>query len=145
MPTHHTTATALLLTPLLAMLISATPVGADVAPTGAAVSAQMVEGPDTLQWGYSPQAASLSAGQSLAWTNQGAAPHTATEDSGSWDTGVLLPGATAAVNFAAPGTYAYHCTLHPWMKGSVVVTADDAAPADVVPADVTGQEGPNSL
>jgi plastocyanin len=140
MRTHSLAATAMLLTPVLALLLSAAPVGADGPPAGV-ITAQMVEGADTSQWGYTPQAASLSAGQDLVWTNIGAIPHTATEDSGRWDTGLLSPGATASVNFAAPGTYAYHCTLHPWMKGTVVVIAvetNDASPADSPPGDVAG-------
>ena len=136
MHTRQLTAAALLFTPLLALIV-ATPAGADGPPAGA-ITAQIVEGADTSQWGYTPQAASLSAGQILAWTNVGAVPHTATEDSGAWDTGLLLPGAAASLSFTEPGTYAYHCTLHSWMKGTVVVTANDAGPSDTNPGDVAG-------
>jgi plastocyanin len=115
-------ATVVFLTALIASLATTTPSAADPL---AAVDAQMVEGTDTSQWGYTPNAVSLVVGQSLSWTNIGVTPHTATEDSDKWDTGLLLPGAAASVSFNAAGTYTYHCSLHPWMKGAVVVASVD--------------------
>jgi plastocyanin len=58
----------------------------------------------------------------VTWTNQDFAPHTATADDGSFDTGRLDQGETGSVTFDQPGTYTYTCTFHPNMKGTVVVT-----------------------
>jgi plastocyanin len=33
----------------------------------------------------------------------------------------LAPGATGSFTFTTPGTYAYHCTIHSFMKGTIVV------------------------
>jgi plastocyanin len=33
----------------------------------------------------------------------------------------IEPGSTFEMTFATPGTYAYHCTPHPSMTGTVVV------------------------
>ena len=69
-------------------------------------------------WGF---AVSVSAGQTVAWTNMGGQAHTATAADGSFDTGLVTPGSSAPVQFDTPGLYAYMCTPHPWMKGNVAV------------------------
>jgi plastocyanin len=80
----------------------------------------MVEGniSDINSWGY---AISVSAGQSIEWVNLGTQAHTATAADASFDTGLVAPGGSAQLEFDTPGTYAYICTPHPWMKGSVAV------------------------
>jgi plastocyanin len=80
----------------------------------------MVEGSpaDINSWGF---ATSIQAGQSVAWTNRGSQDHTATASDGSFDSGLISPGSTGQVVFDLPGIYAYACSPHPWMKGSVAV------------------------
>jgi plastocyanin len=80
----------------------------------------IVEGDPTSMttWGF---AASLQAGQTIAWTNRGWQPHTATAIDNSFETSLLDPGATAELAFSTPGLYAYYCAPHPWMKGNVLV------------------------
>jgi hypothetical protein len=48
--------------------------------------------------------------------------HTVTADDGSWGSSTLGQGATYSQVFTSPGTYTYHCAIHPSMKGTVVVT-----------------------
>ena len=38
-----------------------------------------------------------------------------------WDSGDMAPNATFSTTFAQPGTYAYHCTIHPFIRGTIVV------------------------
>jgi plastocyanin len=45
-----------------------------------------------------------------------------TSDTGVFDSPVLQPGASYSFEFTKPGTYAYHCTIHPFMTGKVVVS-----------------------
>ncbi len=73
-------------------------------------------------FGYGPKTITISAGQSVTWTNEDAIAHTATSDEGTWDTGTINKGESKTVRFANPGTYTYHCTPHPFMTGTVVVT-----------------------
>jgi plastocyanin len=54
-------------------------------------------------------------------TNADAATHTWTADDGSWDSGSLANGASSTHTFGSAGTFAYHCAIHPSMKGTVVV------------------------
>jgi plastocyanin len=68
---------------------------------------------------------SLSAevGQSVRWTNQDGAAHTVTADDGAFDSGSLAGGKEFSFAFDGAGTYAYHCNIHPGMKGTVTVAA----------------------
>ena len=48
--------------------------------------------------------------------------HNITADDGSFTSGNLAPGATFGETFTVAGTYPYHCSIHPTMKGTVTVT-----------------------
>jgi plastocyanin len=60
-------------------------------------------------------------GTTLSWQNTGAVIHTATENSGKWDTGDIASGETKSITFDTAGIYTYTCSPHPWMIGQVVV------------------------
>lgn len=69
---------------------------------------------------YKPPTAEVNPGDSVAWTNIDAEAHTATGP--GFDTGAIQPGETSQRRvFSTPGTYEYHCTIHPHMKGTLVV------------------------
>ena len=57
----------------------------------------------------------------VTWTNRDFSVHTVTSDSGGFDSGLLNSGDSWTHTFTTPGTYAYHCTIHPFMTGTVVV------------------------
>lgn len=71
---------------------------------------------------FSPANLSIKAGDSVVFINQDSAPHTATADNGSFDTGNLGRGAQATLTFNAPGTFSYFCAIHPMMKGSITIS-----------------------
>ena len=60
-------------------------------------------------------------GQQITVTNQDEAPHTITAVDGSFDSGNLAAGESITFVLAAPGTTAYICDLHQYMKGSIDV------------------------
>ena len=60
-------------------------------------------------------------GATVTWTNYDSAPHSATADDGSWDTGVLKQDQQASVTFSTPGDYGYYCTVHPDMRARLQV------------------------
>ena len=64
----------------------------------------------------------ITAGTTVTWTNNDSAPHTATADDGSFDTGAIDSGASASVTFDTPGTFTYVCAFHPNMTATIVVT-----------------------
>jgi plastocyanin len=75
-----------------------------------------------MSWGYAPPSITIHVGDTIIWSNDAANfPHTVTSDSGAFDSGMVTPGATWAFTFTTAGTFTYHCTPHPWMKGTVVV------------------------
>jgi plastocyanin len=85
---------------------------------GAAVTGTAVE---MRQMAFAPQRLEVTAGTTVEWTNRDQVEHTITASDGSWDSGLIAPGATWRHTFDTPGTYAVHCTPHPFMKGEVVV------------------------
>ena len=71
---------------------------------------------------YSPNPATVTVGQTVSWVNRDSVPHTATGS--SFSTGSLAPGATSApITMSAAGSFAYHCEIHPTMKGTLIVVA----------------------
>ena len=102
---------------------------------------------------FDPVDPKIFAGTKVIWTNDGELPHTATAADGSFDSGVFATGESFERVFAEPGTYAYLCTLHPGMEGSITVLearapADDAAAEsespEVLAAGISGVSGPLS-
>jgi plastocyanin len=71
---------------------------------------------------FSPDPVQAKVGDVVAWTNNDSTTHTVTLDDGSCDGGRAAPGSTVALTFGKAGTYAYHCTIHSNMKGTVQVS-----------------------
>jgi len=117
---------------LLALALTAAPA---IAQSNVAPAAMVEASPtDISAWGF---AGVVPVGGTVTWTNLGAQAHTATASDGSFDSGLVAPGASASVTFATAGTFAYLCSVHPTMKGFLVVSADatSAAPLAMVESD----------
>jgi plastocyanin len=71
---------------------------------------------------FAPNVVIIPVGTTVRWTNDGAVNHTVTSDTALFDSGALAPGASFEFRFDVPGTYTYHCALHPNMTGTVIVT-----------------------
>jgi plastocyanin len=69
---------------------------------------------------FNPGSASVAANGFVTWTNSDGTTHTVTFDNGP-DCGNLSGGGTTTVQFTVAGSYAYHCKIHPSMKGTIVV------------------------
>ena len=85
---------------------------------------------------FDPSELNVAAGTTLLVANVGGKPHTLTADDGSFDTGIVNPGAeggrfagkNASVTLDKAGTFKFHCEVHPAaMKGVVTVTGAAAA------------------
>lgn len=63
----------------------------------------------------------IAVGTTIEWKNEDPVPHTVTADDNSFDSGMIENGQVWRYTFTRPGTYAFHCTPHPFMKGTVVV------------------------
>ena len=116
--------------PVLTFAVSAMAAVAPSVTTALADSAAVAlhDTGDMSAWGYGPTTTTISVGQTVMFTNTGSSPHDATAADSSWATPLLQSGQSAPVTFTTPGTFAYTCLLHPWMKGTIVVTPAASAP-----------------
>src|SRR5215211_3143303 len=71
---------------------------------------------------FSPGQITVAPGTTVTWVNKGPSPHTTTADDGSWDSGTLQQGEDFSFTFDQPGTYTYHCSIHPDMTATVKVS-----------------------
>jgi len=90
------------------------------APSGDAVRSAKVEIED---FAYHPDPVRIEEGGKVIWVNKDSVPHTATAEDGSFDTGTLDEGKLKSESFKEPGTYAYICSIHPQMHGTVEVVS----------------------
>ncbi|MGD0534772.1 MAG: cupredoxin domain-containing protein [Methanoregula sp.] len=73
---------------------------------------------------FDPATLTVKTSTVVTWVNQDATPHTITSDTGSsvpFSSDPLPTGASYNVTFTTPGTYTYHCSIHPSMTGTIVV------------------------
>lgn len=75
---------------------------------------------------YTPSKIVIKQGNSVTWVNEDVAFHSVTsgyydEPSEIFDSDYLNPEESFTFVFENIGTYDYFCTLHPWMKGQVIV------------------------
>ncbi len=71
---------------------------------------------------FSPGTLTIKVGTTVKWTNQDSVAHTVTSDTGLFDSGDLAAGDTFSFTFTQAGTFAYHCTMHPSMTATIIVT-----------------------
>jgi plastocyanin len=69
---------------------------------------------------FQPATVTISRGSKVRFSNTSGTTHTATRK-GAFNTGRIKPGKSVTVQFAGKGTFAFHCAIHPFMKGKVVV------------------------
>ena len=70
---------------------------------------------------YAPSQLDVLPGETVQWTNISQRTHTVTSDTGLFDSGELPGDARFTFPFSSVGTYAYHCTIHPSIRGEVDV------------------------
>ena len=71
---------------------------------------------------FDPADITVPVGTTVCWTNTVQITHTATSDTGVFDSGSLANGDTFTYTFNNPGSYPYHCTVHPFMTGTITVS-----------------------
>jgi plastocyanin len=97
--------------------------GPQVATTDVSIGRTLVRDQGVAsEYDFAPQRIKVAAGSTVTWTNEGSLAHSATDQGGTWDTGLVDPGATATVTFDKVGTYRYFCQPHPWMVAELSVT-----------------------
>ena len=109
-------ATAVALTAFLLALAGIGDQAASAEPTAQASATATVTIP---RFEFKPPTVTISRGSRVRFSNTSGTAHTATR--ASFDTGRIKPGRSVAVTFNRRGTFPYHCKIHPFMKGKVVV------------------------
>lgn len=72
---------------------------------------------------FQPKTIKVAAGTMVIWTQQDDVAHTVTttDPAGLFDSGNLSRGERFTFTFTKPGTYRYVCSIHPSMRGKVIV------------------------
>lgn len=75
------------------------------------------------RYAFDPATLTVKKGTQVVWTNTSDASHTVTSDTGVFQSpGTLATNQTYQFTFATAGTFTYHCDIHPYMTGTIVVT-----------------------
>jgi plastocyanin len=103
----------------------------DMAPGALALAAPVAARPadlaaaspaiDIQAFQYAAPVLTVPVGTTVTWTNLDVEPHTVTSNTRAFASAGLETGDTFAFRFDTPGTYAYHCALHPFMTAQIVV------------------------
>ena len=74
------------------------------------------------KFAFDPLIITVKGGTKVTWTNNDTVSHTVTSDVGTLlNSPTLSPGQSFSFTFTDPGTIKYHCSIHPMMKGTIVV------------------------
>ena len=76
---------------------------------------------DIMDFSYQPATISVPVGTTVTWTNQDSVDHTVTSQDGLFDSGIMRKDSVYKYTFNCPGTYQYHCSIRPFMRGTVIV------------------------
>jgi len=105
---------------LAACAPQAAPVTSQPAPSLPAVSAGEAK-INISGFAFDPATITIKVGGTVTWTNQDSVAHTVAADDSSWTSSNLGEGGTFSHTFDTAGTFTYRCSIHPTMKGTVIV------------------------
>ncbi len=71
---------------------------------------------------FAPAKLTVPAGSTVTWTNRDEEPHTVVANDGSFHSPGMGSQATFSFTFGKVGTFDYVCSIHPFMRATVVVT-----------------------
>jgi plastocyanin len=72
---------------------------------------------------FHPSVITVPVGSKVTWSNLDLDDHTITANGGTFNSDDIASGQTFSFTFTKAGPYDYHCQIHPYMQGRVVVTA----------------------
>jgi plastocyanin len=97
------------------------PAGESPEPAGEGEKLERSVKVDISNFQYEPDPVRVAVGGKVIWMNEDSIAHTATADDGSFDTGEIEEGKLKSETFKQPGTFTYHCEIHPQMHGTIEV------------------------
>jgi plastocyanin len=92
----------------------------EIASAGETARASATATVRIVNFAFKPATLKVAKGSRVSFSNTSSTAHTATRG-GSFDTGRIRPGKSVPVRFAQKGSFAYHCKIHPSMRGKIVV------------------------
>jgi plastocyanin len=98
--------------------------GATPAPGTASTGSAPAGGGSTVEiknFMFAPMTLTVSAGTTVTWKFDDSTQHTVVADDNSFSSSALANGQTFTHTFATAGTVAYHCSIHPFMTGTIIV------------------------
>ena len=100
--------------------------GGVAAPGAQDPPADAAAGRDTVSavvedFAFRPARLEIASGTTLVWSNNGQVMHTVSAEDRSFDSGPIEPSKRHSMTFFTRGTFTFHCTPHPFMKGVIVV------------------------
>ncbi len=84
-----------------------------------------------VNFAFTPSSVSIGVNDSVKWTWAGS-PHSTTSDTGLWESGVQGTGATFTHAFTSAGSFPFHCSVHPFMTGTITVQSADVPPTVII-------------
>jgi len=105
---------------LLALCLPLAGLGGEPAAAGGGATASATKKVSIRDFSFHPGTLTVAKGTQVTFSNTDNVAHTAT-DKGAFDSGRIKAGKSKQVSFTQKGTFAYHCKLHTYMKGKIVV------------------------
>jgi plastocyanin len=105
---------------------------------------------EIINFAFAPATLPINATDSVRWIQRDAppTPHTSTSADGLWDSGQMVGvGTSFTFTFNNAGTFSYFCGPHPFMQGSVTVSAVNTAPTVSITSPTNGSSfnGPTDI
>lgn len=74
---------------------------------------------------FEPSSLTVHMGDNVTWVNNAGVDHTIVSDNtnDAFNSGVIASGKSYTHQFNQVGTFPYHCSIHPYMTGTITVTA----------------------
>jgi plastocyanin len=72
-------------------------------------------------YAFNPSTLTIQKGANVTWKNYDSVQHTVVSDSSAFSSPLLNTGNTYTFQFNDSGSFPYYCSIHPYMKGTIVV------------------------
>ena len=91
-------------------------------PSPGPVTSTSSQNPVAVQnYAFSPSMLTIQKGANVTWKNDDSVQHSIVSDSPAFSSPLLNTGDTYTYQFNNSGSFPYHCSIHPYMKGTIVV------------------------
>lgn len=111
---------------LMLIIVAATVLaacGGSTTTTSGGPATSSASGPQVIMknTAYNPATLTIKVGQTVTWVNQDPMQHDVVANKGEFKSSLLASGGTFSFKFTQAGTYAYYCSIHPNMLGTIIV------------------------